>query len=82
MKRKHEELMQEKAGLAGEMRQLNEQNKRLKKELDVEYKDVDVLYRRQYLRLRTQEIEVTVAVAVRRLPGEKRQRDKIYIKLI
>ncbi|KAJ2622221.1 DNA repair protein rad50, partial [Coemansia sp. RSA 1290] len=50
------ELTSERAGLQGEVKQLEDQARRLSRELSTEYKDVDKLYVRQLVQCRTEEL--------------------------
>ncbi|KAI9477255.1 hypothetical protein BX667DRAFT_486686 [Coemansia mojavensis] len=51
-----DDLTSERAGLQGEVKQLEDQARRLSRELSTEYKDVDKLYVRQLVQCRTEEL--------------------------
>ncbi|TPX67058.1 hypothetical protein SpCBS45565_g04024 [Spizellomyces sp. 'palustris'] len=56
LKRKHERLVEERAGLVGESKQMQEQLRQLKGELSTDYKDVEEQYRKQLVELKTEEM--------------------------
>ncbi|KAJ1812188.1 DNA repair protein rad50, partial [Coemansia sp. RSA 2598] len=53
------QLTSERAGLQGEVKQLEDQTKRLKQELTTDYKDIDQLYVRQLVQCKTEELANT-----------------------
>lgn len=55
LKDRYSRLVTERAGLMGEMNQLDKSLVTKQKELDVEYKDADEIYRRQLIKVRTME---------------------------
>lgn len=55
LKDRYSRLVTERAGLLGEVTQLDQQLRKAQKELDTEYKDADELYRKKLIEVRTME---------------------------
>ncbi|KAJ3051631.1 DNA repair protein rad50 [Rhizophlyctis rosea] len=56
VKKKHEDLVSERAGLIGELKQMQQQCKSLERDLRTDYKDVDEQYRDHLIALKTEEM--------------------------
>lgn len=54
----HSDLMGERSGLLGEIRQLQDQAGRFARELEADYPDADASYKRQYVRVKCTEIAI------------------------
>ncbi|KAJ3336363.1 DNA repair protein rad50 [Gonapodya sp. JEL0774] len=56
LKKKQDQFLEERAGIAGETKQLEDRRNQLHRELETDYKDVEDKYRTQLVKLKTEEM--------------------------